>query len=152
MHKTAFTLIELLIVVAIIGILAAIAVPNFMNAQVRSKVSRTGGYAHYCHCAGVVSYPFGNYPVAHLIDQQIASGSAISRFSALTTPISFISFIPPILSEVKGWGLSFIRKPMIIMIGNPPNLPKRSHLHTGRIGECQRRTRPYSAGGSDCRL
>jgi len=41
-HK-GFTLIELLIVIAIILILISIALPNFLEAQIRAKVARAQG-------------------------------------------------------------------------------------------------------------
>ncbi|GMV64521.1 MAG: hypothetical protein AMXMBFR75_03260 [Candidatus Hinthialibacteria bacterium] len=42
-HQRAFTLIELLIVIAIILILISIALPNFLEAQGRARVARVKG-------------------------------------------------------------------------------------------------------------
>lgn len=88
MRKEGFTLIELLIVVAIIGILAAIAVPNFLNAQIRAKVARTKGDLKAIGMA-LETYRLdnGKYPLG-------ATGPDLTRdLKELTTPISYINSI-----------------------------------------------------------
>jgi type II secretion system protein G len=87
MKRTGFTLIELLIVVAIIGILAAIAVPNFLNAQTRAKVARTESDMRAIDQA-IRMYQLDNnmYPVR--------SGWMDERYIPLTTPVAYMSSIP----------------------------------------------------------
>jgi prepilin-type N-terminal cleavage/methylation domain-containing protein len=91
--KHAFTLIELLIVVAIIAILAAIAVPNFLEAQTRSKVSRCAADMRSLK-TGIESYRVdaNKYPETDLGAWK-GAGIGIGMIR-LTTPVAYMTSIP----------------------------------------------------------
>ncbi len=109
----AFTLIELLIVVATIAILAASAVPNFLEAQTRAKVSRTltdmrsmatamESYVIDHNKYVPMHFPSGQSEVWGItvggdvtIDMRYGTlNPRILRFVPLTTPVSYITTPP----------------------------------------------------------
>lgn len=87
--QKSFTLIELLIVVAIIGILAAIAVPNFLNAQMRAKLSRVKADFR------TISTAMSMYQLDRNAYMPDPGGPCVDviAYARLTTPVSYISSV-----------------------------------------------------------
>ncbi|MFH1743415.1 MAG: prepilin-type N-terminal cleavage/methylation domain-containing protein [bacterium] len=110
-QSTGFTLIELLIVVAIIGILAAIAVPNFLSAQTRAKIARVEA-EHREITTALEAFFVDNssYPPLTNLDRTVSrlckestdiccarieiGRGANARRIYLTTPIAYMTSLP----------------------------------------------------------
>ena len=97
--RKAFTLIELLIVVAIIGILAAIAIPNFLNAQMRAKLARVkADFKAISKAMQSYHLDWNTYPIHYNSEYEYGRPEyegeeylAMSAGRALTTPVPYLS-------------------------------------------------------------
>jgi len=112
MRRSAFTLIELLIVVAIIAILAAIAVPNFLEAQTRSKVSRAKADLRSMATA-LEAYAVDNNNYPYITDGAAGEWLMPAGFpqnrtgpGGLTTPIAYVTtaFYDPFVQDQRDFG------------------------------------------------
>jgi len=85
--QKGFTLIELMIVVAIIGILAAIAIPAYNDFTIRSKVTEIVNMAGVCKTSvGEYFQSVGKLPTTILEAGCTDKGSLLADPPVMTTP------------------------------------------------------------------
>ncbi len=151
LNPKGFTLIELLIVIAIILILISIALPNFLEAQLRAKVVKARGEMR--GLGEATGAYFNDWKIDPNVDNAIVSEPNRSRIwwgyasHRLTTPVTYIKKIPvdafPDSEQTLLWGWTGINPRngiwnapylVVVRVKTPNDKPPRELWHFRPFG------------------
>ena len=95
-NRKGFTLVELMIVVAIIGILAAIAIPSFLNFRLKAKASEAKSNLGAIRSTEVAFFAEWNYWIGNQLPTPVRNRAGVDKKVAWVpdTRFSVLGFAP----------------------------------------------------------
>ena len=92
-NQRGFTLIELIIVIVIIGILAAVAIPKYQDLQTTAKIGQVKGNVGAMRSAVALYYAQNNGSYPTTISATMFADGVIPGNTTFTTPLNSVSVV-----------------------------------------------------------